>query len=137
MPRRIPDFAASRKWHPKSPTTGHRKPRPLRATEYHVDNLEEFDYESDTPFPGWEEEESEVHQWRGVSPARTLRTPCPFPDLLTSEGRVINTNCLDEAQEQQSEAAHRTALMHSHPRLVVWNTLRFPLLKRKTRSLNC
>ncbi|KAL8020916.1 hypothetical protein Plhal710r2_c012g0056831 [Plasmopara halstedii] len=49
-----------------------------------------------------------------MSPAQTMRTPCPFPNLSTSEGSGIITNRLDEAQEQLLEAAQRAALMRSH-----------------------
>ncbi|KAL7694512.1 hypothetical protein Plhal304r1_c001g0001021 [Plasmopara halstedii] len=53
--------------------------------DYLVEELEEADYESDTPIPPWEEENSKVSQRHDVSPARTLPTPCLFTELSTSE----------------------------------------------------
>ncbi|CEG40997.1 uncharacterized protein PHALS_11169 [Plasmopara halstedii] len=42
-----------------------------------------------------------------------------FPDLWASEESGIITNRIDEAQEQQLEAAHRSALLRSFPRSVL------------------
>ncbi|CEG49247.1 uncharacterized protein PHALS_07019 [Plasmopara halstedii] len=84
-----------------------------------VEDLEKDDYESDNPFPGWEGEESEVLQRRDVSPARTLRTPCPIPELSTSEVSGVITNDLDKAQKQQLDAVCRTAPMRAPPRSFV------------------
>ncbi|KAL8011748.1 hypothetical protein Plhal710r2_c049g0153531 [Plasmopara halstedii] len=76
-----------------------------RATIFFVKNLEKVDYESDTPFPGWEEQEGKVRQRRDVSPTRILRTPCPFSDLSTAEELL--------------KAAYRTALLCSYLRSVI------------------
>ncbi|CEG35627.1 uncharacterized protein PHALS_11498 [Plasmopara halstedii] len=84
-----------------------------------VEDSEEVDYESELSFPAWEDEEDEMRLRYDVSPARTLRTPFPFPDLSTSGDFGIATSCLDEAQEQQLEDAHRAALMRSYPHSVL------------------
>ncbi|KAL7679136.1 hypothetical protein Plhal304r1_c085g0169051 [Plasmopara halstedii] len=70
-----------------------------------VEDLEEVDYESDTPITGWGDKEGEVLQQRDVSSARTLRG--------------IISNRLDEAQEQQLDAAHRAASMRSYAHSVL------------------
>ncbi|CEG46548.1 uncharacterized protein PHALS_02947 [Plasmopara halstedii] len=74
------------------------------------------DYESDTPFPAWNDEGGELRQRRDTSPARALRTPCPFPDFSSTERYGVISNDLDEAQKRQLEAAPKADLMRAHPR---------------------
>ncbi|KAL7694054.1 hypothetical protein Plhal304r1_c002g0005451 [Plasmopara halstedii] len=90
----------------------------FRATDFIFVESEEVDHNSDTPFPKWEDEKDKVRQSRDVSPAQTLRTPCPFFNISTPGGSGILTNRLDEAKKQQLEAAYRAALMRSYPRSV-------------------
>ncbi|KAL8006789.1 hypothetical protein Plhal703r1_c05g0028481 [Plasmopara halstedii] len=66
-------------------STSDRAPPPPRAMDYFVETLEEVDYESDTQFPGWEDHDGKIPQWRDVSPVQTMRMPCPLPELSTSE----------------------------------------------------
>ncbi|KAL8009015.1 hypothetical protein Plhal710r2_c075g0178881 [Plasmopara halstedii] len=88
--------------------------------DYLVVDLEEVDYNSDTPF----------------------LTPCPFPDLPHSDGSGIIANHFDETQMQQPDAVSRAALMRAHPRSFLDPRVgcgfarRIPPQKRTTRSLD-
>ncbi|CEG37544.1 uncharacterized protein PHALS_05324 [Plasmopara halstedii] len=81
-----------------------------------VGDVDVVNFESDTLFPGWNDEESEPHQRRGTSPARALRTPCPFPEFSSPEGRGVITDDLNDAQKRQLEAVHKVALIRAYPR---------------------
>ncbi|CEG37055.1 uncharacterized protein PHALS_04517 [Plasmopara halstedii] len=83
------------------------------------EDVEVVDYESDTPFPAWDDEYGELHQRHDTSPARALRTPSPFPEFSSAEERGVFTNDLDGAQRRQLKAAHKTALKRAHSRPVI------------------
>ncbi|CEG48528.1 uncharacterized protein PHALS_06346 [Plasmopara halstedii] len=93
-----------------------RTPDTLTVASDLVGDVEVVDYESDTPFPGWNDEEDEPHQRREVNPARALRIPYLFSDFSSPEERDVITNDLDEAQKRQLEAARKADLLRIHPR---------------------
>ncbi|KAL7694319.1 hypothetical protein Plhal304r1_c002g0008381 [Plasmopara halstedii] len=94
MTRKTPGLAGSESARGQSPFSFAQGASPdssspaSREAHLIVEKLEEVDYESNTLFPAWEDEEDEMRQRRDVSPARILRTPCPFPDLSTY-GEVV------------------------------------------------
>ncbi|CEG47183.1 uncharacterized protein PHALS_03832 [Plasmopara halstedii] len=111
--------AASRDVNPTLDEPERRAPRTLSVTSDFFEDVEVVDYKSDTFFPVWDDEEGEPRQRRETSPARAFRTPCPFPDFSSSEGRGVITNDLDGAQKRQLKAARKAALMHDFPRSVI------------------
>ncbi|CEG39078.1 pogo transposable element with krab domain-like [Plasmopara halstedii] len=104
--------AASIDVHPRLDEHERRAPHTLSVTNDFVEDVEVVDYESDTLFPAWDDEEGERRERRETRPARALRTICPFPDFSSPEG-------LDGAQRRQLEAAFKVALMRAHPRPVI------------------
>ncbi|CEG41439.1 uncharacterized protein PHALS_11786 [Plasmopara halstedii] len=111
--------AASRDVNPKLDEHERRAPRTISVTSDLVGDVEVVDYESDTPFPGWNDEEGEPHQRRETSPDSALRIPCLFREFSSPEKRGVITNDLDKAQKRQPEAARKAALMRAHPRSVI------------------
>ncbi|CEG41494.1 uncharacterized protein PHALS_11835 [Plasmopara halstedii] len=105
--------AASRDVTPRLDEPERRAPRTLSVTSDLVEDVVVFHYQSDTPFPRWNDEEGEPR------PARDLRTPCLFPDLSSLKGRGVITNDLDKAQRRQLEDARKASLMRAHPRSVI------------------
>ncbi|CEG39779.1 uncharacterized protein PHALS_10015 [Plasmopara halstedii] len=108
--------AASRDVNSTLDASERRAPCTLTVTSDLVGDVEVVDYESDTPLPEWDYEEGEPHQRRETSPAHALRTPRPFPDYSSPEGRGVITNDLNEAQNRPLEAARKADLMRAHPR---------------------
>ncbi|CEG41230.1 uncharacterized protein PHALS_11591 [Plasmopara halstedii] len=111
--------AASRDVQPRLDEHERRALRTLSVTSDLVGDVEVVDYESDTRFPAWDDKEGEPRKRCGTSPARALRTSCPFPDLSSTEERGVITNDLDGAQRRQLEAARKAALMRAYPRPVI------------------
>ncbi|CEG48564.1 uncharacterized protein PHALS_06382 [Plasmopara halstedii] len=109
--------AAPRGVYPRLIKHKRQAPRTLSVPSGLVEDV--VDYESDTLFPAWDDEEGELHQPRDTSPARALQTPCPFPDFPSTEERGVITNDLDEEQRRQLEAAYKAALKRAHPRPVI------------------
>ncbi|CEG42937.1 uncharacterized protein PHALS_13170 [Plasmopara halstedii] len=116
--------AASRDVNPRLDEPERRAPRTLTVTSDLVEDVEVVDYESDTPFHGWNDEEGKPHQRRETSPARALRIPCPFLDFSSPE-RCVFTNDLDEAPERQLKAVRKAALMRAHPRSVLYSRVEY------------
>ncbi|KAL7683814.1 hypothetical protein Plhal304r1_c039g0116711 [Plasmopara halstedii] len=111
--------AASREAHPKPSAPERNTSRPPRSTNFYVEELEEVDYKSDTPFPAWDNEKNAGRQRRVIITARTLRTPCSWSCLSIFGESDIVTNCLDEAQEQQMGAVDRADFMRLYQRSVL------------------
>ncbi|KAL8020095.1 hypothetical protein Plhal710r2_c014g0064201 [Plasmopara halstedii] len=99
------------------------------------------DYESDTSFLGWEEDEGEVPEQRDVTPrpALALRTPCQIPDLSSSMELGIITSDFNEAQKQLSSGRIPCARVHGRSLTLIWNmayTRQIPSQKQRTLSLD-
>ncbi|CEG37220.1 uncharacterized protein PHALS_04664 [Plasmopara halstedii] len=105
--------------HPRLDEQQRRALRKLSMTNDLGEDVEAVDYESDTPFFAWDDEEGELRQQRNTSPARALRTPCPFLDFSSAEERGVITNDVDGTQRRQLKAAHKAAPKRAHPRPVI------------------